>query len=216
MNLLDQEGAENFLRSKGIYLEESKVFRVVQVVRGKGGGSFYSLYQAKPYADGRLRSNICAKPTAQKIKKLVLDGTLDRYEEWLESQGVGPEEATPTPPESDRRSLPDNEELSLAIRQLQQSRLSLNSVETDGIEMFIALGDEFSTGIVQWQILGTLKTKLGGGNDWAKQFRAVVAPMIQENVVKPDPRGDAPLHDVYYLTDLGVRVLNQLLGAQEG
>ena len=81
--ILKEGEADQFLRGIGLTVGNDVVCKVLDILTRKSSTSFYELYASKRRRDGTTRFPICGKGTADKIKKLFMNGKLQPYIQYL-------------------------------------------------------------------------------------------------------------------------------------
>ena len=82
-NILNEGDADQFLRGIGLTVDKTVVCKVLDILAGKDSTSIYELYASKLRRDGTIRTSICGKGTAAKIRKLFKNGKLQPYIQYL-------------------------------------------------------------------------------------------------------------------------------------
>ncbi len=91
-----KEEAKQFLKETlGLRVDEPVVRKIVAIHRGESNSSFYELYAAGKYRDGRQRNPICGNGTIRKVREFCLEGKLDPYLTYVDSAGCPGTAPTP-------------------------------------------------------------------------------------------------------------------------
>ena len=81
--LRNEEETGRFLRSIGLLLKPSALQVVVNTLSGEKKSSVYDLWKQGYYRDGRKRKPICGKGSAYKIRRLLTEGKLKPFLDYL-------------------------------------------------------------------------------------------------------------------------------------
>ena len=88
-NILNQEDADRFLRRLGLRVGEVVIREVIEVLK-KSDKSLYELYASGAKRNGVMRSPICGKGTAYKIKRLYETRKLEPYLSYSQFKEIKP------------------------------------------------------------------------------------------------------------------------------
>ncbi len=88
-NILNQEDADRFLRRFGLRVGKDVILQAVAVLTERTK-SLYDLYANGKRRSGSIRSPVCGKGTAYKIKRLYERGELDPYLSYLRYEALIP------------------------------------------------------------------------------------------------------------------------------